>query len=257
MSPSAGSALERVRQRACDVSTNSKAWRATTSSIGNGLSTTGSGTKMSYLNATAAVTVDIAAGTADRQTTRSEHDTFSGVSYSSAARQFNDTLLGSNNDRSASRCSKASGGDDFINGRGGFDRAMYGLRQRRSRDGRHRRQPCGRERSTGDDSIGSDTLRSVEAIRATHFADRFDATGFGPGRRPSTSAAAAPSTISKGWAATISSSATAIPNLTILMRAAACPSISWPAQRLAMRRWATTPSPVCRRLSARCLPIRC
>jgi Ca2+-binding RTX toxin-like protein len=31
----------------------------------------------------------------------------------------------------------------------------------------------------GDASVGTDTLRSIEAIRGTNFADTFDATGFG------------------------------------------------------------------------------
>ncbi len=31
----------------------------------------------------------------------------------------------------------------------------------------------------GDASIGTDTLRSVEAVRGTNFDDVFDATGFG------------------------------------------------------------------------------
>ena len=70
------------------------------------------------------------------------------------------------------------GGDDFINGRGGFDRAMYGLRSDdHVTGGIDVNLAAGTVH--GDDSIGSDTLRSVEAIRATHFADRFDATGFG------------------------------------------------------------------------------
>ena len=68
-------------------------------------------------------------------------------------------------------------GNDLIDGRGGFDRVIYGARLDDDvfggitidlADGM----------VTGDYTVGIDTLRSIEAIRGSQFDDVYDATGF-------------------------------------------------------------------------------
>jgi hypothetical protein len=62
-----------------------------------------------------------------------------------------------------------------INGGGGFDRSIYNG-DGKTTAGINVHLAAGTV--TGDASIGTDTLMSVEAIRGTDFADTFDATGF-------------------------------------------------------------------------------
>ncbi len=140
---------------------------------------TGNGhTRVSYLNATAAVTVDIAAGagqgTAPGDLAGVGVDSFTGVNAVRGS-NFNDVLLGSDNRKFSVENFEGRGGNDFIDGRGGFDRAVY------SNDpavttGIIVNLAAGSV--TGDAATGTDTLRSVEAARGTDFADTFDATGF-------------------------------------------------------------------------------
>ena len=66
-------------------------------------------------------------------------------------------------------------GNDLIDGRGGFDRADYN-NDPTTTSGITVNLAAGTV--TGDASIGTDTLRSVEAVRGTNFADVYDATGF-------------------------------------------------------------------------------
>ncbi|MBX9774702.1 MAG: cadherin-like domain-containing protein [Xanthobacteraceae bacterium] len=134
-------------------------------------------TRVSYANAAAAVTVDLALGigqgTAAGDIAGVGVDTFTGVNRVRGS-NFNDTLLGSDNAQFTSENFHGHGGDDFIDGRGGLDRAVYSVGS-----------PTGPITVdlaagivTGDASIGTDTLRSIEAVRGTQFADTFDATGF-------------------------------------------------------------------------------
>jgi VCBS repeat-containing protein len=132
--------------------------------IGNG------NTRLNFNNATAGVTVDLAAGTADGDASVG-HDTFTGVNAIQAS-AFNDTLLGGANNETFA----GLGGDDHIDGRNGFDTVTYnniyfatGGITVHFADGI----------VTGDASVGTDTLRSIEAIQGTGFADTFDATGYG------------------------------------------------------------------------------
>ena len=85
--------------------------------IGNG------NTRISYLHATAGVTVDIAAGVALGDASVG-HDTFSGVN-SVRGSYFDDFLYGSNNPAGTVENFEGRGGNDYIDGRGGFDRAVY------------------------------------------------------------------------------------------------------------------------------------
>ena len=70
------------------------------------------------------------------------------------------------------------GGNDFIDGGGGFDRVLYWFRTDDNvTGGISVNMAAGTV--VGDASVGTDTLRSIEAMRATNFADTYDATGFG------------------------------------------------------------------------------
>ena len=132
--------------------------------IGNG------NTRLGFNNATAGVTVDIQAGTADGDASVG-HDTFSGVNAVQSS-IFADTLLGSSGNESFG----ALGGDDFIDGRGGFDTASYNNIYL-STGGISVDFASGIV--TGDVTIGTDTLRSIEAVQGTNAADSFVATDYG------------------------------------------------------------------------------
>src|SRR5205814_347658 len=68
------------------------------------------------------------------------------------------------------------GGDDYIDGRGGFDTASYNSLSTVT-GGVTVNLAAGT--ATGDASIGNDTLRNIEGIQGTMLADSFDATGYG------------------------------------------------------------------------------
>ena len=92
---------------------------------------------------------------------------------------FADTLLGSNN--TGVEVFEGGPGDDLINGLGGFDRAVYEfILDDNVTSGIVVHLAAGTVAPivSGDTSIGNDTLRSIESVRGTHFADTFDATGF-------------------------------------------------------------------------------
>ncbi len=132
-------------------------------------------TRVSYVSATAGVTVDIAAGTADGDASVG-HDTFVGSGILSAwGSAFADTLSGSNNGFGTIEVFAGFGGNDTINGRGGFDRADYNT-DPATTSGITVHLAAGIV--TGDTTVGTDTLVSVEAVRGTNFADIYDATGF-------------------------------------------------------------------------------
>ncbi|TXI67122.1 MAG: calcium-binding protein [Limnohabitans sp.] len=94
--------------------------------------------------------------------------TFSGIRgvYGTS---FNDTLIGGFDDRFEGFRGEA--GDDFIDGRSGWDRADY----RNATTGITVNMAAGTVVST---SAGNDTLRSIEAIRGTFHDDFYDAWGF-------------------------------------------------------------------------------
>jgi Ca2+-binding RTX toxin-like protein len=132
-------------------------------------------TRVSYVSATAGVTVDIAAGTADGDASVG-HDTFVGSGILSVfGSAFADTLSGSNNGFGTIEVFDGRAGNDTINGRGGFDRADYNNDPTTS-SGITVHLAAGTV--SGDATIGTDTLISVEAVRGTNLADVYDATGF-------------------------------------------------------------------------------
>ena len=145
--------------------------------IGNGT------TRLNYVTATASVTVDLetsAIGTttaitvAGSATGSSEGtDNFTGVNAVQGS-TLADTLLGS----SFGNTFTGLGGDDYIDGRGGFDTASYNSLHTVT-GGVSVALAAGTV--TGDASVGTDTLRSIEAVQGTFFNDTFDATGYGQG----------------------------------------------------------------------------
>ena len=102
-------------------------------------------------------------------------DTFSGVNNLRGS-SFDDTLLGSNNTVNSTEIFVGTAGDDYIDGRLGFDRVVLDP------------GAIGAFGATidlasgvvtgGDTFVGNDTLRGIEAIQGTNFADTFIATGF-------------------------------------------------------------------------------
>ena len=136
---------------------------------GNDTITGNGNTRISYLQATAAVVVDIATGTAlgDGSVGR---DTFTGVNRVRGS-YFDDNLYGSNNFNTFENF-EGRGGNDYIDGRGGFDRAVYANED----TGINVLLAAGIV--TGGLNTGTDTLRSIEAITGTEFTDTYNATGF-------------------------------------------------------------------------------
>jgi len=147
--------------------------------LGGNDTITGNGnTRISYINATDAVTVDIAAGTAhgivSGDLANVGTDSFSGVN-SIWGSYFADTLNGSNNPTGTAEFFDGGAGNDSIDGRGGFDVAVYNL-DIGTAAGIAVNMAAGTV--MGDASIGADTLVAVESVRGTNFTDTYDATGF-------------------------------------------------------------------------------
>jgi Ca2+-binding RTX toxin-like protein len=142
---------------------------------------TGNGnTRVDYSQAAAGVTVDLSAGTghgtAAGDLAGVGSDTFTGGVNAVRGSAFDDTLLGRDN---GSRFDNFTGeaGNDLINGRGGLDRVYYSSQANDNvTAGITVHMAAGTV--VGDASVGSDTLRSVEGVRGTNFADTYDATGF-------------------------------------------------------------------------------
>ena len=68
-------------------------------------------------------------------------------------------------------------GDDYIDGRGGFDTASYNSLNSVT-SGVSVNMAAGIA-TGGDASIGTDTLRNIEAIQGTTYADTYNAMGYG------------------------------------------------------------------------------
>ena len=131
-------------------------------------------TRVSYLDATSGVTVNLATGTATGDASVGT-DTFTNTITNVLGSQFADTLTGSNNPSGTVEVFDGRGGNDTINGGGGFDRADYNNDVAETH-GITVSLAAGTV--TGSTVAGNDTLRSVEAVRGTNFADTYDATGF-------------------------------------------------------------------------------
>jgi len=146
--------------------------------IGNGQ------TRISYFHATAGVTITFnpatswatpssgASGIATGDVSVGT-DTFTGVNNVRGS-FFNDTFIGTNNPSGTVENFEGLGGNDTINGGGGFDRSIYS----EASDGVGITVHLAAGIVTGGPDTGTDTLISVEAIYGTNFADAYDATGF-------------------------------------------------------------------------------
>ena len=86
--------------------------------------------------------------------------------------EFGDTLRGSNNPANTAELFEGRGGDDFIDGQGGFDRAVY------LNEDHLIIVHLAAGDVFGGVNTGHDTLRSIEGIQGTQFDDTYDATGF-------------------------------------------------------------------------------
>src|SRR5262249_48039303 len=144
----------------------------------------------SFFNAADGVMVDLAAptpgvpgstgiahGTASGDVADVGTDTIFGGVNSIIGSSFADTLFGSNNGTAIAETFDGGAGNDIINGRGGFDVAVYNgdngtalgiIVNMNGLNGT----------VTGDASIGIDTLTEIESIRGTNFDDTYVATGF-------------------------------------------------------------------------------
>jgi Ca2+-binding RTX toxin-like protein len=147
---------------------------------------TGNGnTRVSYVNAEAAVTVTLnadgsgsAIGTAPGDAAGIGTDTFTGGVTAVRGSNFNDTLTGS----AANELFEGWGGDDEINGGGGLDRTRYDINNGAAlvlgiSVNMASGVVTGRD-ATATAVYGTDTLRSVEFVRGTNADDVYDATGF-------------------------------------------------------------------------------
>jgi hypothetical protein len=153
---------------------------------GNDLVNGNGNTRVRFDNATGPVSVDLAAGTASgdssvgsdtitsiTETINNVLTTYSGVSQVRGS-SFNDTILGSNT-TVFTETFDGWLGDDFIDGRGGFDQVTYANVP--TLTGISVNMTTGVV--TGDAAVGTDTLRGIEQITGTNFADIYDATNFG------------------------------------------------------------------------------
>ena len=96
--------------------------------------------------------------------------TYSGVNFI-AGTKFSDTLIGGVASNDNIEVFRGNGGDDYIDGGRGYDRASY----KGSSEGVQIDLALGRASSA---SSGADTLRSIEDIQGSNYADTFDARGF-------------------------------------------------------------------------------
>ena len=137
---------------------------------GNDLITGNGDTRISFINATSGVTVDLAIGTVTGDTSVGT-DTITGGVNAVTGSAFADTLFGSNNGSLIAEVFDGGGGNDTIVGRGGFDQVVYN-NPINPTAGISVDMLNGTVTST-DPSIGNDHLNSIESIRGTNFVDQY------------------------------------------------------------------------------------
>jgi VCBS repeat-containing protein len=156
---------------------------------GNDIITGNGTTRVSYFHATSGVTVTFdgnswnpafnpnggASGTATGDASTGT-DTFTGV-YNVRGSNFNDVFHGSNNPSGTTEEFEGAGGNDLIDGGGGFDRADYSLVHDGIGIDVELAAGTVTDRAGGTDA-GHDTLLSVEAVWGSAFADIYNAVGF-------------------------------------------------------------------------------
>jgi hypothetical protein len=151
---------------------------------GNDTVTGNGSTRISYQNALAAVTVNLtthtAFSTAGGDAAGIGVDNIVGGVGQVRGSAFNDTLTGAFTVNPVSETFEGMGGNDFIDGNGGFDRVRYD-NQNLGALGIQVNLALGTitgRNADATDIIGLDTLRSIESVRGSTSADIFDATGF-------------------------------------------------------------------------------
>ncbi|MDA9489384.1 hypothetical protein XI08_09295, partial [Bradyrhizobium sp. CCBAU 11361] len=131
-------------------------------------------------NALAGVTVDLVTGTAQGTAAGDLADVgidvLNGGINAVTGSDFADTLLGSATG-SFAEIFEGRAGNDAINGRGGYDLAVYN-NDTSVTTGIAVTASATTMTVTGDARVGIDTLTAVEAVRGTNFADTYNATGF-------------------------------------------------------------------------------
>src|SRR5207253_2538518 len=135
-------------------------------------------------SATSGVVVDLQAGNASGDVSVGT-DSFSGIN-AVVGSSHDDTLSGRNAANTADFF-VGGAGNDTIDGRNGYDLAIYGpgiydgivTDLNTVTGGITVNLASGSV--VGDSSIGSDTLKSIEAVRGTNFNDAFTAVGFSGG----------------------------------------------------------------------------
>src|SRR5262249_30688458 len=111
-------------------------------------------------------------------------DTFTGGVQGIRGSEYDDVLVGSNNRTGGVEPFQGRGGNDFIDGNGGFDRVLYWWRTDDNiTSGVNIKLAAGTVTALNlpagqVDHVGTDTLRSIEGVRGTNSADKYDATGF-------------------------------------------------------------------------------
>lgn len=149
----------------------------------------GSGnTRVSYINATAGMTIDLSAGLNGNYFIEGNasvgKDTIQGGVMSVRATHFDDKLIGFDNADGTAQFFEPGMGDDLIDGRGGYDVVNY-LWDSSVRTGVYVLLKDGIVRGlNGSAGFGVDTLLSVEGVRGTNLVDVFDATGFSSAAGP-------------------------------------------------------------------------
>jgi Ca2+-binding RTX toxin-like protein len=127
------------------------------------------------------LTFDLSLGTANASNLKSGNVALGTVTFkdvrSVTGTYLNDSLLGGADD--GFEAFRGDGGNDFIDGRTGYDGADY----RWSTDGVTVNLAAG---TAGSTSQGTDTLRSIEEIRGSMFNDVFNARGFTGGTASTT-----------------------------------------------------------------------
>ena len=144
---------------------------------GNDTITGNGNTRVDYNFALASVTVDLQAGTGHSTVADDAgvgNDTILSGVNSIRGSSFNDFLFGSANNENF----LGGYGDDLIDGRGGFDRAVYNTSADDAVTGGITVN-LANGTVDGDASVGHDTLISIEAVQGTDFADTYVATGYG------------------------------------------------------------------------------
>ena len=141
--------------------------------LGGNDTITGNGnTRVSYASAGAGVDVNLATGTASDGAGGTDSIT-GGVNQVRGSNQ-GDTLTGSNNAANTAETFEGRGGNDVINGAGGFDIARYDFEA----SGITATLGAAGSGTVTGASAGTDSLTGVEGIRGTQQADTYNAAAF-------------------------------------------------------------------------------